>query len=105
MVSWRERYSERAQGMSASEIREILKVVNEPGMISFAGGIPAPQLFPYEEIEEAYHQLFRDITKRAEALQYSISEGYPPLRDWIVEGLRKQGLQAERHHVFIVNGS
>jgi DNA-binding transcriptional MocR family regulator len=74
-------------------------------MISFAGGIPAPQLFPYEEIEEAYHQLFRDITKRAEALQYSISEGYPPLRDWIVEGLRKQGLQAERHHVFIVNGS
>ena len=74
------RYARRAEGMRASEIRELLKLLEKPGIISFAGGIPDPKLFPTSAVEAAYDAILRDATRSGQALQYSVSEGYPELR-------------------------
>ncbi|MEA3122547.1 MAG: 2-aminoadipate transaminase, partial [Paraburkholderia sp.] len=73
--------SERALKLTSSAIREILKVTERPEVISFAGGLPAPSTFPAERIREATDRVLRDAP--AAALQYSASEGYAPLREWI----------------------
>ncbi|CAM4156301.1 PLP-dependent aminotransferase family protein [Deinococcus marmoris] len=73
--------SERARRMNASAIREILKITQQPDVISFAGGLPAPELFPLEEVRRATDTA---LTKYGPAaLQYSTTEGHPPLREWI----------------------
>jgi DNA-binding transcriptional MocR family regulator len=69
--------------MRASEIRELLKVLDQPGVISFAGGIPDPALFPAKEAAEAYAVILAHPATAGRALQYSVSEGYLPLRRWI----------------------
>jgi len=63
----------RVENMQASEIRELLKLLEQPGVISFAGGIPDPKLFPAKEAAEAYTEALADP---AQALQYSVSEGF-----------------------------
>lgn len=67
--------------MSASAIREILKVTQQPDVISFAGGLPAPELFPLTELRQAAN----DVLTRygSAAVQYSTTEGHPPLREWL----------------------
>ncbi|WP_226342451.1 PLP-dependent aminotransferase family protein [Deinococcus sp. AJ005] len=73
--------SDRARRMNASAIREILKITQQPDVISFAGGLPAPELFPLEEVRRAADTA---LTKYGPAaLQYSTTEGHPPLREWI----------------------
>jgi 2-aminoadipate transaminase len=73
--------SRTAQAFSSSAIREILKITQRPEVISFAGGLPAPELFPLDEIRAAADKV---LTERgAEALQYSTTEGDPQLREWI----------------------
>ena len=74
-------FSERALTLENNILREILKVTDIPGVISFAGGMPAPELFPYEELLEAARKLFE--THDGNALQYSLSRGTHELRDWI----------------------
>src|SRR3546814_2577175 len=69
--------------MGASEIRELLKLLEEPDIISFAGGIPDPALFPDEAFKQAYSDILSGPLVNA-ALQYSASEGYRPLREWLV---------------------
>jgi DNA-binding transcriptional MocR family regulator len=91
--------------MTASEIRELLKVINQPDVISFAGGIPAAELFPYEEIEDAYYRILRDPVRRSQALQYSVSEGYLPLRELICERAARHGVAVTPANVFITCGS
>lgn len=92
-------FAERTTRMDASVIREILKVAQRPDVISFAGGLPAPELFPVEEVRRAADAvLTRD---GAAALQYSTTEGHVPLRAWIAE--RQGGLPVE--NVQIVTGS
>ncbi len=83
-------FSFRIQGLQPSAIREILKFTSDPSVISFAGGNPAPEAFPSEKIREISNDLFKNDP--AGALQYSVSEGYTPLRDWIKEDLHKKGL-------------
>ena len=92
------RLSRRAQTMTASAIREILKVTQRPDVISFAGGLPAPELFPLEEIRAATGTVLDRYGPAA--LQYSTTEGHPPLREWIAE---RHGIPAA--NVQIVTGS
>src|SRR5260221_9513184 len=83
MVDWDKHYATRAGRMAASEIRELLKLLDQPDVISFAGGIPDPELFPRAAIAAAYRRILGDPVRGAAALQYSASEGYLPLREWI----------------------
>ena len=73
--SWQPRYAERMNGVQASEIRELLKVIDQPDMISFAGGIPEPTLFPTDNIRAIYNDILSSNEEACKALQYSVSEG------------------------------
>ncbi|AEQ08952.1 GntR family transcriptional regulator / multiple substrate aminotransferase [Brucella melitensis NI] len=90
--------------MRASEIRELLKLLERPDIISFAGGIPDPALFPHDEFQAAYKDILGGPEANA-ALQYSISEGYKPLRTWLVGELAKIGIPCTEDNVFITSGS
>jgi len=89
--------------MGSSIIRELLKFTLQPDMISFAGGLPAPELFPVKEFEEASCKILRE--KGSQALQYSITEGYPPLREFVVEKMGRYGIKATVDNVLITHGS
>lgn len=102
---WQPEYADRMQGMQASEIRELLKVIARPDVISFAGGIPDPDLFPRSEIAEAYAQILKDKDASARALQYSVSEGDPDLRDWIVGHMAMRGVPCIPDNILITSGS
>jgi DNA-binding transcriptional MocR family regulator len=103
--SWEPRYARRAGAMRASEIRELLKLLEQPDVISFAGGIPDPALFPTEAMTRAYAECLQDAATAAKALQYSVSEGYLPLRQWIVEHLAECGIAAGADNILITSGS
>lgn len=97
------RYSDRMNKTTTSEIREILKLTQMPGMISFAGGLPAPELFPLEEMKKVSELVIDEIGM--EALQYSTTEGYPPLREHIRKRLEKQGIHKSKDDILITSGS
>jgi DNA-binding transcriptional MocR family regulator len=99
------RYATRAARMKASEIRELLKLLDQPDIISFAGGIPDPQLFPNDLIAGAYADILANPKTAATGLQYSTSEGYPPLVDWIVAHMGRLGVPAARENIVVTNGS
>lgn len=80
-------FAERMNNLEASVIREILKVTERPEIISFAGGLPAPETFPIEKIKEANQKVLEENGKKA--LQYATTEGYTPLRKWISERMNK----------------
>ncbi len=95
-------FSNRTSRMKASEIRELLKLLEKPGIISFAGGIPDAKLFP----DEALKAVAADaLSEPGFALQYSVSEGYGPLRAWIVDHMRTLGVECEIDNVLITSGS
>src|SRR5690625_1838088 len=77
------RLANRMRGLSSSAIREILKIANQPGVTSFAGGLPAPELFPIEELRAAADRVLTE--HGAQALQYGPTEGIAPLRELIAE--------------------
>jgi 2-aminoadipate transaminase len=96
-------FSERAKELRASEVRELLKLIQVPDMISFAGGFPNPDTFPAELIRE----IVNDVMKKdgAQALQYGITEGYMPLREAVAERMNKKGIRATKDNILIVSGS
>ncbi len=94
----------RMSRMKASEIRELLKLLDQPGIISFAGGIPDPELFPAEAFAQAFQQALAP-EHQAQALQYSVSEGHGPLRQWLVRHMREIGIECELNNVLITSGS
>lgn len=100
---WEARYAHRTNKIMSSVIREILKFTQLPDIISFAGGLPAPDVFPIEEFSLASSRVLEE--KGPKALQYSTTEGYNPLRDWIVADMAKQGLKIERENIILTNGS
>ncbi len=102
-VDWEAIYAARIQRMSSSIIRELLKLTMQPDIISFAGGLPAPEMFPVREFEEACAYVLR--REGAQALQYGPSEGYGPLREYLVERMRRYGVPAEVDNILITNGS
>jgi DNA-binding transcriptional MocR family regulator len=89
--------------MKASEIRELLKLLDQPDIISFAGGIPDPALFPVEAFKDAFAETL--TTQATQALQYSISEGYRPLREWIADEMAKIGVPCTPENILITSGS
>jgi 2-aminoadipate transaminase len=93
----------RAARMNPSIIREILKVTEQPGIISLAGGLPSPDSFPIEAMREATQRVLRDQPR--EALQYAASEGFGPLREWVAQDLAAQGLPVKPSQVLITTGS
>ncbi|PMS36055.1 2-aminoadipate transaminase [Trinickia symbiotica] len=95
--------SERARKLTSSAIREILKVTERPEVISFAGGLPAPSTFPAERIRAATDRVLREAP--AAALQYSATEGYAPLREWIAARCSTAGATIRPSQVLITTGS
>ncbi len=93
----------RAERLEPSVIREILKITETPGIISLAGGLPAPESFPVQAMREACDRVLTDTPR--EALQYAASEGYGPLREWVAAQLATQGLQVPAGQVLITTGS
>jgi DNA-binding transcriptional MocR family regulator len=89
----------------ASEIRELLKLLDQPDILSFAGGIPDPDLFPAGRIQAAYDAVLADPEQARQALQYSVSEGYLPLRRWIVERMALAGVVCDEHNILLTAGS
>ena len=96
-------YSTRAKALKASEIRELLKLTENPDVISFAGGLPNPGSFPVEEVKEAAGRVLNEHSQRA--MQYSTTEGVIELRDSVSEYLRGQGMDVDADEVLITNGS
>jgi len=102
-VSWQNLYAERAAGMRVSDIREILKVTARPDIISLAGGLPAPELFPVDEYRRAFEFVLE--SDGGQALQYGPSEGYRPLRTLVAERLGQFGMACTADDILITNGS
>ncbi len=102
-VNWERFLAERTHNMKSSAIRELLKLTQDPSVISFAGGLPAPELFPVREIEEACNYLLREEPKRA--LQYSTTEGHPPLREFLADTMAKYGIRHSPANILITTGS
>ena len=102
-TQWESKLCDRCSLMSSSAIREILKFTQQPDVISFAGGLPAPEIFPVKEIEEATVHVLR--TRGREALQYGVTEGIPELRQALAEKMHHYGIPAEPENIFPTNGS
>ncbi len=97
-------YATRMSTIPKSFIREILKITEDPEVISFAGGLPNPRFFPVGQIAKATS----DVLSGADvsALQYSTTEGYQPLREYIAQRyLQKNGLAVSAEEILITNGS
>ena len=105
LAGWEPRYAGRAERMRASEIRELLKLLEQPGIISFAGGIPDPAMFPAGQARAAYDAVLRDPALAGSGLQYSVSEGYRPLREWIVGHMGRLGVACSVDNVVVTSGS
>lgn len=95
--------AERTKKMGASAIREILKVVSQPGMVSLAGGIPAPESFPMDVMGELAAKVMAKYGPQA--FQYDFTEGFMPLREAVVPYLERKGVAATAEDVLIASGS
>lgn len=94
----------RTSRMHASEIRELLKLLGRADIISFAGGIPDPDLFPAQAFREAFETIMSGPEQQA-ALQYAPSEGYAPLREWLVQYMGRIGVPCELENIVLMSGS
>ncbi len=100
---WEANYSFTANNVRPSPIREILAVIKQPGMISFAGGMPAPEVFPIDKFYEGAHVLKDD---GANVLQYGRTEGYPPLKEFLANWTGpRMGRVADLEEMLITTGS
>jgi 2-aminoadipate transaminase len=102
-TAWTSRYALRTKGIKSSAIRELLKITQRPEVISFAGGLPAPDVFPIERFREACRRVLEQNAKLA--LQYGTTEGYEPLREMIARRTSRYGIKAKTENVLITAGS
>lgn len=100
---WDDRYALRTYSMKGSAIRELLKITQMPDVISFAGGMPAPEIFPVEEFKEACIRVLDE--HGPEALQYGTTDGYLPLREMISRHTNQYGIKVTADNIMITNGS
>ncbi len=96
-------FSKKVSSLQPSAIREILKFTSDPEVISFAAGNPAPEAFPVKEIARISADIFRE--EPVNALQYSVTEGYAPLRDWLKSYLGNKGLFKQNDNIAITSGA
>lgn len=102
-VMWEERLAQGARQMVSSAIRDLLHVTEQPAMISFAGGLPAPECFPVEALSTAAQRVFADAPTLA--LQYGPTEGFSPLRSWLATHMASVGVRIPPDQVLITSGS
>lgn len=102
-TDWDRALARRTDRMKSSMIRELLKFTMLPEVISFAGGMPAPEAFPVRDFREACQWVLSQDAEHA--LQYGPTEGYPPLKDYLIEAMNKYELPAVRDNVLFTNGS
>jgi len=100
---WSYRFAQRTERVKSSAIRELLNLTKNPEVISFAGGLPAPEVFPTQRFREACEKVLKD--HGPEALQYSATEGYLPLREIIAAKTARYGILAKPENVLITSGS
>jgi 2-aminoadipate transaminase len=102
-VQWERLYAERTRRIHGSEIRALLKITAQPDIISLAGGMPAPEAFPIEEFRAAFDRVLEKQGKVA--LQYGMSEGYTPLREFLAQRLARFGTRCGPENILITQGS
>jgi DNA-binding transcriptional MocR family regulator len=102
---WSASFADRIARMRPSDIREFLKLLGQPGMISFAGGIPDPDLFPVSALEQAAASILSHPVRGPGALQYATSEGYAPLREWIAGYMTRLGAPCTADNILLTTGS
>jgi 2-aminoadipate transaminase len=102
-TAWTSRYAQRTKGIKSSAIRELLKFAQRPEIISFAGGLPAPDVFPTARFQEACRKVLEQ--NASQALQYGASEGYEPLREMVARHIARYGIKAKAENVLITSGS
>ncbi|HEX2998416.1 MAG TPA: PLP-dependent aminotransferase family protein [Anaerolineales bacterium] len=100
---WEYRYAHRTQRMGSSVIRELLKLTEQPDIISFAGGLPAPDVFPLKQFREACNYVLDNLGPQA--LQYSTTEGYTPLREMIARRTARYSAEVTPDNILITSGS
>lgn len=100
---WESRYAQRTQRMSGSAIRELLKLTEDPEIISFGGGMPAPDVFPVDDFRAACDRVLAEIGPQA--LQYGATEGYRPLREMIARHTARYGIEISTDNILITSGS
>ena len=100
---WEQRFAHRTQRMGSSAIRELLKLTEHPEFISFAGWLPAPEVFPVEKVTEAVDTLMKEMP--TQALQYSTTEGYRPLREHLARKMSEPGIAIGKDDILITSGS
>ena len=100
---WESRFAQRTQRMKSSAIRELLKITEQEDVISFAGGLPAPDVFPVEEFKRACTVTLENFG--SQALQYGSTDGYVPLREMIAEYTQRVGVNVDIQNVLITSGS
>ena len=96
-------YADRMAGVSGSAVREILKLTQQPDIISFGGGLPSADSFPMESLKEILHDLTDNLSQ--ELLQYGQTEGYDPLRQGVVKLMATKGVNVAMEDVLITSGS
>ncbi len=102
-TDWEGLQAQRTEQMQSSIIRELLKFTMLPDVISFAGGLPAPDVFPVRAFQDACRWVLGHDAQKA--LQYGPTEGYPPLKDYLIETMRKYEIPAVRNNILFTNGS
>ena len=100
---WEYRYAHRQSRMGSSVIRELLKLTQQPDIISFGGGLPAPEVFPLKEFQEACNLVLEKFG--GEALQYSTTEGHLPLREMIARHTSRYSVEVTPDNILITSGS
>src|ERR1700683_981900 len=104
-MAWIPRLAARSSRLAASELRELLKLLVDPTVISFAGGVPDPDLFPQSELRAAYDRVLANSASARIGLQYTVSEGYLPLREWIAGYMRSENIKCDPTNILILSGS
>ena len=99
----KEKFASRMKRMESNEMAEILQLASIPGLISFAGGLPAPESFPVEQIKASAIEVMDTLGRKA--LQYNNSSGYKPLREWIADRMSNTGAKVEGEDILITSGS
>ncbi len=102
-MKWEKYYSERANALKASEIRELLKMTQKPEIISFGGGLPSPDSYAIDQVKECINYVIE--TKAKKALQYGTTEGYIRLREFLADYMIKKGYNAKPEDILITAGS
>ncbi len=104
-MNWKDKFSLDAKAIKASDIRELLKLLDDPSILSFAGGIPDPALFPMNKVAEIRKNLESHPDLNRQSMQYSKTEGYNPLRQWVADKYSSAETEISQENVLITNGA